>query len=254
MKRTLIAAALMVPAMAMAEEVKPSFSGEAELGATITSGNTKTTSVKGKIDVNHHISNWDNQYLLEGLYKDDTQKDENDVEQRVKTAENYRALVQGNYRFTETNYLFINGTYEVDEFGGYDWRGKGSAGYGHRFYENGSTILDVEIGPGYVTTQYPAKGDGTADNPFIESRRDQEWVAHGKLNFSTDISDSATFKQLFIVDAGNRVDARSETSISASLVGSLAMKVAVVVKYNSDPEPTFKNTDTETNVTLLYKF
>ncbi|GLP95557.1 DUF481 domain-containing protein [Paraferrimonas sedimenticola] len=235
MKHALMLAALATPLVALAEEPQPSFTGEAELGATITTGNTKTTSVKGRVDMRHNIMDWDNQYLLEGLFKED---------EDIRTAENYRGLLQGNYRFTPTNYMFINLTHEVDKFAGFDSKTTGAAGYGHRFFEQGSTILDVEIGPGVQSIKYSEPND----------MRETDWVAHGVLNFATDISENATFKQIFVVDAGKKVTGRSETSVSASLIGALAMKVALVVKYDSEPQPTFEKTDTETNVTLLYKF
>ena len=77
MKKVLTAALLMTApfmATAGADFVKgdETFAGEAELGATLTTGNTETSSFKGRLNLKHELGDWENQYLLEGLYKEDT--------------------------------------------------------------------------------------------------------------------------------------------------------------------------------------
>ncbi|MGL4713506.1 MAG: DUF481 domain-containing protein, partial [Shewanella sp.] len=79
-------------------------------------------------------------------------------------------------------------------------------------------------------------------------------VAHGVINFETDITDTSKFQQRFVADYGDKLDARSETSLTANIIGALAMKFAIIVRYNSEPLDNKKSTDTETNMTLLYAF
>jgi len=59
---------------------------------------------------------------------------------------------------------------------------------------------------------------------------------------------------MFVADYGDSLEGRSETSITANIIGALAMKFAVIVRYNSEPLDDKKSTDTETNMTLLYAF
>ena len=47
---------------------------------------------------------------------------------------------------------------------------------------------------------------------------------------------------------------RSETSLETNIVGNLAMKLAVNVKHNSDVLPGKDKTDTESTVTVVYRF
>lgn len=47
---------------------------------------------------------------------------------------------------------------------------------------------------------------------------------------------------------------QSETSLQATVVGNLSMKVAFRVKYVSDPPLGSEDTDTETSLSLLYGF
>ncbi|ABM00957.1 conserved hypothetical protein [Shewanella amazonensis SB2B] len=246
MNKLLIAAALTAAtpfaAMAGADFVEgdKTFAGEAELGATLTTGNTDTTSLKGRLGLKHELGNWENEYTLEALYKEDTDE---------VTAERYFAGAQGNYKFDDNNYLFANANYEQDPFTGYDYKLTGAVGYGHRFIDTESTTLAMEVGPGY---QYRRLDD--EQSALLGYSSEDSVVAHGVLNFETKISDSSKFKQLIVADYGDQLEARSETSLTANIVGALAMKFAVIVRYNSEPLDGKKSTDTETNMTLLYSF
>ena len=236
----LMAAPFAVQAGADFVEGDKTFAGEAELGATLTTGNTETSSVKGRLNLKHELGDWENQYLLEGLYKEDT---------NVVTAKRYFAGAQGNYKLDDTNYLFANANYEVDPFTGYDYKITGAAGYGHRFFETDKTFLDAEIGPGYIYQRLDSE-----QAALLGYDTDSSIIAHGVINFETEISDSSKFAQRFVVDYGDKMDARSETSLTANIIGALAMKFAIIVRYNSEPLDDKKSTDTETNMTLLYSF
>ncbi|GIU47358.1 DUF481 domain-containing protein [Shewanella algidipiscicola] len=246
MKKLLTATAILLAtpfvAHAGADFVKGdrTFAADAELGATVTTGNTETTSLKGRLDMKHELGNWENQYLLEALYKEDTGEE---------TGKRYYGLVQGNYQFDDVNYMFANANHEIDPFTGFDSKSTVSVGYGHKFIDNPKTIFAVEVGPGY---QYKRLDEESRLAAGYDS--EQSWVAHGVMNFETEISDNSTFKQLFTADYGESLEGRSETSVTANIAGALAMKFAVVVRYNSEPLDNKKSTDTETNMTLLYSF
>ncbi|MCH1925018.1 DUF481 domain-containing protein [Shewanella sp. C32] len=245
MKPTLLALAMLMAApaaFAQSEFVEgdATFGADAELGATLTTGNTDTTSIKARLDMKHEIGNWENQYLLEGLYKED--------EEEV-TAKRYLGMAQGNYRLGTNSYLFATAGYEVDPFTGYDYKFNSAAGLGYRLFQGASSFLDGEIGPGY---QYQRLDDEQREELGYDS--EASWVVHGVLNYEAKISKTSKFKQMFVADYGDKLDARSETSITANIVGALSMKFAVIVRYNSDPLDDKKSTDTETNMTLLYSF
>jgi len=107
----------------------------------------------------------------------------------------------------------------------------------------------VEIGPGYIYQRLDSEQallEGTDSNDSV--------VAHGVINFETEITETSKFQQRFVADYGDKLDARSETSLTANIIGALAMKFAIIVRYNSEPLDDKKSTDTETNMTLLYSF
>ncbi|GGI78613.1 DUF481 domain-containing protein [Shewanella gelidii] len=246
MKKMLLASAIAMTmpftanAAANFVEGDATWAGEAELGATLTTGNTDTSSVKARLNINHELGDWENQYLFEGLYKED---------QEEVTAKRYFAGFQGDYKLNESSYIFAGASYEVDPFTGYDYKLAAAAGYGHKFVLSEKSTLKAEIGPGYL---YQRLDD--EQQAELGYKTEDSMVVHGVLNYEAAIGESAKFKQEFIADYGDNLIARSETSLTANIVGALAMKFAVVVRYNDEPLDNKESTDTETNMTLLYSF
>ena len=110
-------------------------------------------------------------------------------------------------------------------------------------------MFNVEVGPGYKYKRLD-----TESAALVGYDSEDSWVAHGVMNFETEITESSKFKQMFVADFGETFEGRSETSITANIIGSLAMKFAVIVRYNDSPLDDKESTDTETNMTLLYAF
>ena len=70
-----------------------------------------------------------------------------------------------------------------------------------------------------------------------------------------DVSENARFTQLLEFDISEDLTTtRSETALTANIVGALAMKLAVVVRHNSEVVEGKEKTDTESTVTLVYNF
>lgn len=246
MKKMSVASAILIiaPFLAQADtnvvNDKKTFNGDAELGVTLTTGNTETTSVKARVDINHDLGNWENQYLFETLYKKDTGK---------VISKRYLSRLQGNYQLSYFNYIFVTVKHEVDPFTGFSSSSTMASGYGHKFINDDKTQLNIEIGPGY---KFKRLDNESAAEAGYDT--DDTWIAHGVINFETKISNSAKFEQMFIAEYGDVFEGRSETSITANIIGALAMKFSVVVRYNNSPLDNKESTDTETNMTLLYAF
>ena len=238
------AIALTVPLTAHAKtefvEGDATLAGEAELGASLTTGNTETSSFKASLALKQELGDWENEYLFQGLYKRDDEE---------TTAKRFYTGLQGNYQIDDTSYVFANTSYETDPFTGYDFTSITAAGYGYHFIDNETMSLNAELGPGYI---YQKLDDESAETEGEDY--DASAVAHFVINFESKISDSAKFQQKFIGDWGSKFDGRSETSLSTKIIGDLSMKFAVVVRYNNKPLDDKKSTDTATNMTLLYAF
>ncbi len=69
------------------------------------------------------------------------------------------------------------------------------------------------------------------------------------------MSDNATFKEAFRSQIGDfQTVSRSETSLSADVLNDLALKLGLYVRHTSEVPAGRDKTDTETSMTLLYKF
>ena len=251
----LVAASAATSAFA-ADETK-TWDVTSELGAIVTSGNTETTTLKGGIKVLHNLENWNNEYKLDGLYKEDEIENDQGVKETQRTNEKYSISAQGNYKLNEKHsHLFIYGSHVSDYFGAYRNESVISAGYGLRVIDRSDMWLNAEIGPGYKYFQYPDNSTEVDDNGnSLAGEREGEAIALGKVDYNWQISDSARFTQLVSVEYGDtNTKTRSESAILAKINGSLQMKVAYNITHNSDVADDKENTDTETSLTLVYSF
>ncbi|AQP99425.1 hypothetical protein B0W48_06175 [Pseudoalteromonas aliena] len=228
-----------------------------ELGAIITSGNTETTTLKGGIKIQHNLESWNNEYKIDGIYKEDEVENDNGSKEKQRTNEKYSISAQGNYKLNEKHaHLFIYGSHVSDYFGSYRSESVISAGYGLRLLNEKTMWLSAEIGPGYKHFTYPDDSTETDDSgKLLAGESDGEVIALGKLDYNWKISDNARFTQLVAIEYGDtNTKTRSETALLAKINGSLQMKVAYNITNNSDVADDKESTDTETSLTLVYSF
>jgi putative salt-induced outer membrane protein len=225
------------------EAVKP-WSTSAELGAIATSGNTKGTSITGKIDSKQELENWSNEYAFAAFYKEDELTNAAGEKVTEKSAERFFISGKGGYKLdTDHAKLYIFGSYTDDTFGAYKKYALVSVGYGDRLYQDDTKTLEAEVGPGYYSGR---TSDDTSENGAMVR-------AAATLNWK--ISDTAGFKQTLSVEMGeNNTRTGAESSISAKINGSMQMKAAFLVMNDSDVPLGKKKTDTQTSLTLVYSF
>ncbi|MBH0057978.1 DUF481 domain-containing protein [Pseudoalteromonas sp. SWXJZ94C] len=253
-----ILVAASVTTNAFAEDAKQrTWEVTSELGAIITSGNTETTTLKGGIKVQHNLENWNNEYKIDGIYKEDEVEDDDGNKDKQRTNEKYSISAQGNYKLNDDySHLFIYGSHVSDYFGAYRSESVISAGYGMRLLNEQNMWLNAEVGPGYKYFEYPNDSSEVDDNGnSLAGEYEGEVIALGKLDYNWQISDNARFTQLVAVEYGDtNTKTRSETALLAKINGSLQMKVAFNITNNSDVADDKESTDTETSFTLVYSF
>ena len=89
MKKSIIAMGLFAATNVMAaDEVKP-FTMDGEFGFIATSGNTETTSVKGKLAAHQELERWSNDFVFEVLYKEDEVTLESGEDESQTTAQKF---------------------------------------------------------------------------------------------------------------------------------------------------------------------
>lgn len=228
--------------LAVAQAADRDWEGEAELGVLITSGNNDETNINGRLGVLHEVVEWRNRAEFRTIYSetDDT-----------TTAESYEAALETNYKFDENQYWFLRGAYDDDRFSGYDYRSSVTTGYGHRVWERPErSFLDLSIGTGYRYNRLAEPDD--------EGNRTEE-EAIGRLagQFDYGLSENALFRQRLSTEVGfseQETITESATSLQATVVGNLSLKVSYLVTHFSDPPEGSASTDTETSLSLLYGF
>ncbi|MFT5676335.1 MAG: putative salt-induced outer membrane protein [Paraglaciecola sp.] len=244
MKKSLIVFGLFAAANVCAEdEVKP-FKMDGEFGLIATSGNTDTTSVKGKLSAHHEIDQWSNDFIFEALYKKDEVTLESGETASQTTAQKFFLSGQGNYKLENPNHrLFAFGSYEDDKFSSYDYQSTLAAGWSQKLWEDDTSKFEYSAGPGYSIVKL---ADGTSQNGAI---------VRGALDYQWKISDTATFKQLLSTEVGgDNTKSKSETSVSAQINGSLSLKLSLTMDHNSDVLDDTENLDTQVAATVVYSF
>ncbi|TCI02220.1 DUF481 domain-containing protein [Corallincola luteus] len=216
------------------------FAGFVEAGFNNSTGNTETTSYRSRIEVDHFLIGWRNRYAFESDFKKD---DESTSQER------YKVTLKAEKEWNETSsYTFVLGDYENDRFNGMRNLITISAGYGWRAWQADIAFLDLELGPGFRSNE---AGD-----------KDKEAIARGAARFEWQVSDTATLTEVFSTEIGqeNRIT-RSETALSAELIGQLSLRLSFFMVYQSKPvdddgfeDETLEEVDTRTSLTLLYSF
>ncbi|WP_417543758.1 DUF481 domain-containing protein [Marinobacter sp.] len=246
-KKTVAIIAISAAPLAYGQGAKD-WEGEAELGVLMTSGNTEETNINGRLGLIHEVVDWRNIADFSSNYSE-AQDDTTGEDQT--TAEKYKAALETNYKFDESQYWFLRGTYEKDRFSGYDFESTATTGYGNRVWQRGErSFLDLSVGAGY---RYNKLEVVNSDGEDVEKEPIGRLAA--QLNYA--LSENALFQQKLSTEIGlddNNAISQSETAIKANIVGSLSMKAAYRVKHVSDAPAGKNSKDTETSITLLYGF
>ena len=230
------------PLYSHAEEIKPAdetpkpktWIADLGLGYVKTTGNTETTTIKGDAKAVKEVEKWRHTITAEGL---------NTTDRDITTAERYFLSGKSDYKFTKYNYIYATATYDNDRFSGFEYRTTLSVGYGRRIIHQPTLSLDGEIGPGMRYSK-PDNGDS-----------EDEFVAHLAANLKWNITDYSEFTQDIFSDIGEDATiTKSVTGLTANINKTLALKLSYTYKYTSEVPVGIDKTDTETVVTIVYKY
>lgn len=217
------------------------WSGSAELGVVSTSGNTENNNLNGAINLTQETIQWRTDYSLSSLYSSSDSE---------TTAERYTGSVQANYKFDTEQFWYVRGAYEKDRFSGYRSKGSTSTGYGNRFWQHvDGSFLEASIGVGYR--------DFAIAKDSIDGHSDRGSFVRLAGTYENHFTPTSLFRQELnseISTSGGNTVNESISSLQASLVDNLAMKLSYKVKYTSDVPSDTDTTDTETTASVLYSF
>ena len=245
-KLSLIAAAI-VASPVMAEEKASEIKTTAELGVLITTGNTESSSILGKITVDHKFGSWENKYTGNILKKDtEVVNDAGEKETRT-TDDKYSVAGQANYKFDSTSSAFGRASYANDKEGAYETAISVTGGYSFRAVEKENMFLDLNAGAGF--TELTPQNGTAEDSSVYRAAAAFEW----QINDMTKFVQNVSVERAPDLDNPN-TQTISETGVSASFNSSMQMKFGYKTVTNSSVAPGFEKTDTETSVTLVVNF
>jgi putative salt-induced outer membrane protein YdiY len=216
----------------------------AELGAISTSGNTTGTSVTGKIDARHEMSNWSNEYIFSGFFKEDEVANADGTRTRNRSAERWQMSAKAAFKLLEDgNRAFVLGSHVNDKFGAYTRYSSLAVGYGTQLLRREDKTVDVEIGPGYFHGE-SASGE-----------QDSGLTVRGAAQLRWRVSPMAAFSQTVSVERGTtNTHTVAETALATKINGTMQMKAAFSARSDSKVPEDKKSTDTQTSLTLVYSF
>ncbi|WP_395344710.1 YdiY family protein [Ningiella sp. W23] len=229
--------------IAQEEEPKP-FTLDGEFGFIATTGNTDTTSISFGLNATQELERWSNVYLVEGLYSEDTTRNEAGEDVTNTTAQRVFGSAQANYKLENPNHrLFGFASYEDNRLSNFEYQATIAAGWNQLLWENDTSSFDYSIGPGYTFSE-DINGE-SLDGFVVRAAADYNW----------NISETSQFTQTFSTEIGDEnTRTRSETALTAQLFGGLALRVSLLLNHNTEASEDRDKLDTETAVTLVYSF
>ena len=251
--KTALSGALVITGMLTTQTVSaqtaasPWLTGSAELGYVSTSGNSESNNINAKLSLTRETKNWLHSLTLAGIGAS-SEVSNNGLSNSQRSAEKYNFDYQTDRKLDEVKSLYVFANYEKDRFSGFDEQSAFGVGYGHKVINKLSQQMQIDIGPAY-----------RVNNP-VQGGSESEAVLHVGENYVWDFSETAKFEQFLVIDAGNdNTISRLGFSVSASLTGALALKLATEWKQTENPGfnaggEEFEDLDSVTTANISYDF
>lgn len=225
---------LSLPVFAAEEEEDDPFFGTVSFGYLATTGNTETTSLDTQAAATYRTGRWEHDASGQAFTSS---------ESKVTNAEYYTARWRSRWDFTERDFLFGRLNWRKDRFGAFDTQFSQTIGYGRRILTGPKHTLSAEVGAGARQSE---------DQLGLSQ---DETILFGGLDYVWQFSETANFSQDFTVEAGDEnTFFESKSSVSAQLVGALSLVASYTIRSNSDVPVGSEKTDTQTGISLEYKF
>jgi putative salt-induced outer membrane protein len=210
------------------------WTGQGEIGATNSTGNTKSTGVAIAIGLNKETTHW--RHGLKAAV--DYQRDNG-----VTSKDRYFAGYEGNYKFSDRFYAVGTLSWEKDRFAGYDRRFSESLGLGYTVIDSKDFKLSLEGGPALRQTEY------------ITGLSESTFAGRAAANMLWQISDGVALTENFVsFFDSNDTTLQSTTALTAKLIGALSARASFYISNESNPPLGLEKTNTTSRLTLVYSF
>jgi len=220
------------------------WSGEGELGAFQSSGNTDSVGVAAALRLDREGIDWTHSIRLRADYQ----------RQNGSTSrEQFAASYEPRWQFDENIFAYGLAQYERDRIQGFSSRYSVSGGFGYRVIDNPKLKLSLKAGPAYRVTDFT---DGTsADRLAGLVGLDFDWQMLDRLKLTQDVEALAeTGGEATLIFDGANTTINLVTGLDFRVSNRLRSRLSYKVEYDSNPPAGSEGTDTLTRATLIYGF
>ena len=231
---------------AFAPAAQAQWTGKAELGALSASGNTESTAVNTKLDMVHDSSKWKHTVGFAALYNKGAE---------FSTAERYEAGYQIDDKINDHFSWFVALRGEEDRFSAFAYQATASTGASYAFIDSPVTKLSASLGAGYRRSRTQVLDISPAGEVIGRTRGEiqNEPVATLSSAYEHSFTQTTKVTNKFLAESGSDNTAvQNDIALSVSMTQSFALAVGFGIRYNSNPLPSSKSTDTLTTVNLVY--
>ncbi len=211
------------------------WTGEGQLGGSVTSGNTEDTAVNVGIALNREGLMWN--HHINAIADFQTTDGET-------TREAFRVGYQLDYRISDLWFAYGLVQWERDKFALLDRRFTEFIGVGYTVLNIAPLSLVVDGGVAFRQTKY-----------ITPDTEENDVAGRVTAKFAWDIRPGIRFTEeaggLF---GGTTSTLFSRTALTVSLAGALSARASFDVNYESEPPPGVESTDTITRFALVYSF
>lgn len=208
--------------------------GQAEVGASRSTGNTRNFGLYASLSGNREGLQWRHKFIGRA----EIQKTNG-----VTTTERVLLSWQPNYKFDDRLYAFGLAQYEHDPRLGYESRYTGAGGIGYGVVAESDVKLDFEGGPALRYTDETANGD------------DVTLAGRASLSLKWKLTPTLELSQnsAFYYEPGDS-SASALTALDTRLLGALKARFSYNLLFEGDTPGRAKSVDTVTRATLVYSF
>lgn len=223
---------------AVASDIFAGWAGDAEFGASLSTGNSDDKAVALRLDLVKETVKWRHEVEASA----DFQRADGD-----NSKQRYTAGYDANYFINPKLYAAGQFAWERDLFSGYRHRLTETLGFGYVVLDGDGRRLSVEGGPG-------ARHSFQVREPGVEPS-EHEFVFRAAVDFTQDLGDGAKFQQNVksLIGAENR-STEATSSLTARINALFSARIAVTLRHESNPPDQRKSTDSLSRATLVYTF
>ena len=220
------------------------WSGEGQIGAFQSSGNTDSVGVSAALTLEREGIDWTHKLRAAADYQRTN---------GVTSREQFLVSYEPRYQLSERMFVYGLGQWERDRFQGYSARYAVSGGLGYKIIDSETMALSIKAGPAYRRTQFV---DGTStSNIAALFGADFDWQLADTIKLTNDTSATTEGggEALAFIDSEN-ISLSVITGIEARLNSALSARLSYALEYDSNPPAGAVKTDTLTRFTLVYGF